>query len=103
MTITKLDPVECARREALFVSALQPSDRVCAADIRAAVSGAVRRYGSRGCAAMVAYEFGEHPQTAVGRMRWAAASVMAAFPSRPAEPTRRPLRRRPVAALLEAA
>jgi hypothetical protein len=103
MTITTMDLVECARREALFVSALQPSDTVCADDVRAAVSGAVRRYGSRGCAAMVAYEFGEHPETAVGRMRWATASVTAAFPSRPAEPTRRPLRRRPVAMPLEAA
>jgi hypothetical protein len=103
MTITKTDPVECARREALFVSTLQPSDPVSADDIRAAVSGAVRRYGSRGCAAMVAYEFGEHPETAVGRMRWAAASVKAAFPRRPAERTRRPPRHRPVAVLPEAA
>jgi hypothetical protein len=76
------DIIGCARAEALFVSPVQPSDCVTAELVRAEVSSAVRRHGSRGCAALVAYEFGEHPDIAVARMRWAAAVVRAAFPHR---------------------
>jgi hypothetical protein len=63
--------VECARAEALFVTMLQRSDHASSEQIRAAITEAVRRHGSRGCAALVAQEFGEHPDTAVVRMRWA--------------------------------
>jgi len=74
--------VECARREALFVSVVQPSDAVSADDVRVAVGAAVRRHGTRGCAALVAYEFGEHPEAAAARMRWVCETVVAAFPPR---------------------
>lgn len=74
--------IDCARVGALFVSVLQPSDAVTPDQVRAAVTGAVRRHGTRGCAALVAFEFGEHPETAVARMRWAAATVAATFPAR---------------------
>ena len=36
-------------------------------------------YGGPGCAARVAQAFGEHPETAVTRMRWARAMVAGAF------------------------
>jgi hypothetical protein len=36
-----------------------------------AISGAVRRFGTRGCAGRMAQEFGDHPQAAAERMRWA--------------------------------
>ncbi len=71
-----------ARAEALFASETQPSDGLSADQIRNAVQEAVRRHRVRGCACLVAYEFGEHPDVAAARMRWAAAMVVAAFPRR---------------------
>jgi hypothetical protein len=40
-----------ARREALFVSALQPSDAPTADMITGAVMSAMQRFGARGCTA----------------------------------------------------
>jgi hypothetical protein len=40
---------------------------------------AVRKLGGRGCAELVAQEFGDHPDTAVARMRWARTVVAQAF------------------------
>ena len=74
-------PVESARAEALFVSTLQRSDGAGPEQVRAAVAAAVRAHGTRGCAALVAQEFGEHPEVAVVRMRWALAAVRAAYPA----------------------
>lgn len=60
------------RAEALFASALQPSDRPTVTQIRTAIARSVRTYGgARGCAAALAAEYGEHPETASARMRWA--------------------------------
>lgn len=59
------------RSEALFASAMQRSDRCTAAQVRDAVTAAIRQFGSRGCAERMAQEFGDHPVTAVARMRWA--------------------------------
>ena len=60
-----------ARREALFVSALQPSDAPTADMMAAAIVSAMHRFGPRGCAARMAQEFGDHPEVAAARMRWA--------------------------------
>jgi hypothetical protein len=60
-----------ARREALFVSALQPSDTPTADMITWAITSAMHRFGARGCAARMAQEFGDHPESAAARMRWA--------------------------------
>ena len=57
--------------DALFVSALQRCDQPSAGEVRRAVAAAVRVFGPRGCAERVAQEFGDHPETAVTRMRWA--------------------------------
>ena len=51
-----------ARCEALFASALQPSDTPDAGMIAAAISSAVHRFGPRGCTALMAQEFGDHPR-----------------------------------------
>lgn len=67
------------RTEALFASDLQRSQHPDAASIRAAVTAVVDRLGERGCAALVAQEFGEHPDAAVGRMRWARSAVQDAY------------------------
>jgi hypothetical protein len=57
--------------DAVFVSALQRSEQPSADQIRQAVAAAVRAHGPRGCAERVAQEFGDHPETAAARMRWA--------------------------------
>lgn len=39
--------------------------------IASAISRAVQRLGTRGCAEKMAQEFGDHPDVAAERMRWA--------------------------------
>jgi hypothetical protein len=72
---TRPEPVQLsasdARREALFVSALQPSDTPTADVVAGAISSAMHRFGPRGCAARMAQEFGDHPEAAAARMLWA--------------------------------
>jgi hypothetical protein len=65
------DLVNAARADALFASALQRSDEPTAGQIEQAIATAIREFGDLGCAARVAQEFGEHPETAITRMRWA--------------------------------
>jgi hypothetical protein len=60
-----------ARADALFASALQRSDEPTAGQIEQAIAAAIRELGDLGCVARVAQEFGEHPETAIARMRWA--------------------------------
>jgi hypothetical protein len=65
------EPVgRAARHEALFVSALQPSDAPTADAIARAIGWARLRFGARGCADRMAQEFGDHPDAASERMRW---------------------------------
>jgi hypothetical protein len=64
-------PANDAQREALFVSALQPSDTPTADMIAGAITSAIHQFGPRGCAARMAQEFGDHPEAAAARMRWA--------------------------------
>jgi hypothetical protein len=83
--------VEAARAQALFVSALQSSDSPAPDQVRSAVATTVRRLGSRACAAQVAGEFGDHPDTAVARMAWALATIRTVYPvasTIPAHPPR---------------
>ena len=56
---------------ALFASTLQRSDGPSAGQARAAAAAALRAYGRRGCVEREAQEFGDHPEAAVARMRWA--------------------------------
>ena len=69
VTATALN-LSAARCEALFVSALQPSDAPTAAMVSTAIACAVRQFGVRGCAALMAQEFGDRPGAAASRMRW---------------------------------
>ena len=59
--------------DALFVSALQRSETPNAGQIRQAIASALGAFGYVGCAERVAQEFGDHPETAASRMRWACA------------------------------
>lgn len=63
--------ISAIRADALFVSALQRGDHPNAKEVRQVVAAAVEAFGQRGCAGRVAQEFGDHPETAVTRMRWA--------------------------------
>jgi hypothetical protein len=67
------------RIEALFASHLQRSQHPTDESIRAAVLDTIGRLGENGCAARVAEEFGEHPDCALGRMRWARSAVSLAY------------------------
>jgi hypothetical protein len=71
--------IAAVRADALFASALQRSDEPSAAQVGQAIAAAVRAFGARGCAGRVAQAYGERPETAVMRMRWAVATVAAAF------------------------
>ena len=64
-----------ARCEALFASTVQGSECPSARLVHDAIMQTVRRLGCRGCAAVVAQEFGDHPETAILRMRWAREQV----------------------------
>ncbi|WP_246277854.1 hypothetical protein [Phytohabitans rumicis] len=74
--------ITATRCEALFVSELQHSQRPNAEQVRAAVVRTVRTHGVQNCVAQVAQEFGDHPDTAVARMRWARETVAAAYTNR---------------------
>jgi hypothetical protein len=80
--------------DALFASVLQRSDDPSAGQVRKAIAAAVRAYGGSGCVQRVAQEFGDHPEAAVDRMRWARAVADELFASPPAL-ARQSLRRPP--------
>jgi hypothetical protein len=92
----RLGTFEAVRAEALFASALQPSGSPSPDQVRRAVTAAVRRLGVRGCAAQVAGEFGDHPDTALARMSWALTTINTVYPApsmppMPPNPRSRPL------------
>lgn len=78
--ITELDHgTIVAHADALFASGLQRSDAPSPKQVRQAIAAAVGAFGGQGCAARVALAFGDHPETAVTRMRWARTAVASAF------------------------
>ena len=69
--MTTLD-ITIARAEALFASTLSAAEPHDRAVLKAAIAAAVRDYhGVRGCAGQMAEAFGDHPDGAAERMRWA--------------------------------
>jgi hypothetical protein len=72
-------PLDDVRTEALFASHLQRSQQPTVELIRDAVHLTVDKLGAERCAEVVAEEFGEHPDCAIGRMRWARHAVRLAF------------------------
>ena len=63
--------IRASGADALFVSALQRSDDPSAGQIRQAIAAAIGAFDYSGCVGRVAQEFGDHPETAAARMRWA--------------------------------
>jgi hypothetical protein len=78
------------RTDALFASPLQPSDEPSARRVRRAIVAAIAAYGVVGCAARVAHAYGEHPETAAVRMRWARATAARASGGRRPTPAHDP-------------
>jgi len=62
---------DVTRAEALFASDLQAADVMDTEAVDRAVAALLRQDGAQGCSARMAYEFGEHPDLAAERMRWA--------------------------------
>ena len=71
--------VSAARAGALFASPLQRSDEPSARQVREAIATTMSVHGVQGCAARVAQAYGEHPETARTRMRWALTAAASAF------------------------
>jgi hypothetical protein len=69
--------IQTLQADALFASTLQHSDDPSILHIRRAIAMALDIYGAAGCAGRVAQEFGDHPETAAVRMRWARATAAA--------------------------
>jgi hypothetical protein len=67
--------VRAIQSDALFVSALLRGDELNTSEIQRTVMVGLDTYGEAGCAERVAQEFGDHPETAAVRMRWARASM----------------------------
>ena len=67
--------VDALQADALFASALQHGDEPDISQVRHAIALALDAYGGTGCAGRTAQEFGDHPETAALRMRWARAAV----------------------------
>ena len=76
--------------DALFASPVQRCDEPNSDQVRQAIAAAIRAFGSVGCAERVAQEFGDHPDTAVVRMRWARFVIGEAFPDWAPQPGPRP-------------
>lgn len=72
-----------ARAEALFASRHDPSEAMTADEVKDAVREAVKRLRLLGCACDVAQAFGDHPDTAAARMKWAQTTVAATWTRSP--------------------
>jgi hypothetical protein len=86
------DPLTAARAAALFVSDLSTSARLTDTDVEAAIRHSLRTHGGiQGCSADVAFAYGDHPELAAPRMRWARSVVEGLYqqrlPVRPAQPS----------------
>jgi hypothetical protein len=88
---TNISLLTAARAEALFTSQLATGSRPTYEVVETAIRIAVRSYGGvRGCAAEVAAEYGDHPELAAPRMRWARHVVEQLYEARRARRAPRP-------------
>jgi hypothetical protein len=70
------------RCEALFASELQRSDVPSPEEVAEVISRTVGRIGIAGCVGKMAQEFGDHPEVAAERMRWARQLAVDSFVTR---------------------
>src|SRR5687767_3581105 len=89
----RVDLLTAARAEALFTSHLSTGTRPTRTEATGVIRQAIRQHGgTRGCATVLAGEYGEHPETAAPRMRWALAAVQAAYAKPARRSAHRPIR-----------
>jgi hypothetical protein len=70
--MTSSDQLTAARAEALFTSHISAGSQPTPVEVTGAIRQALRTHGGiRGCAAEVAAAYGDRPDTAAPRMRWA--------------------------------
>ncbi|GAA0481209.1 hypothetical protein Ade02nite_56480 [Paractinoplanes deccanensis] len=75
-----------ARAAALFASDLPAGSRPTSRAVDAAIVQAVRsRGGTRGCVAVLATAYGDYPESAATRMRWARGVVVTVYDPTPAD------------------
>jgi hypothetical protein len=73
---TNREMLTARRAEALFTSVVPTGTRLSQAETAEAIREAIRMHsGIRGVVGDVAEAFGDYPETAVPRMRWAIATV----------------------------
>jgi hypothetical protein len=78
-----------ARARALFASGLATGSKPCPAEVDDEIRRAVQGHGgSRGCTLALAGAYGDHPEAAAPRMRWALDVVRATYPRRASYPRR---------------
>jgi hypothetical protein len=83
------DAFTAARAAALFVSDVSVTDHPTGVEVDDAIRRSLRTHGgSRGCAADLAAAYGERPELAAVRMRWALGIVESRY-ARPVAPARR--------------
>src|SRR5262249_61185233 len=78
-----------SQADVVFASWLQRGDKPSVGQVRQAVAAAIHAFGYSGCTERVAQEFGDHPETAGIRVRWARAvgpDALAGFVPEPAPP-----------------
>jgi hypothetical protein len=80
-TVEMMATFAAVRAEALFASTLQSRAPASPEQVRLAIATTLRLLGVRGCAAQMAGEFGDHPETAAARMCWALATVDSVYPA----------------------
>ncbi len=77
--VTALLETDSARCAALFVSVQQRDVLIGGDGVREAIKLAISEFGVSGCTERVAEEFGDHPDTAVARMRRVRAVIEQTF------------------------
>ena len=71
MTLLNAPDVPEVQCEALFASSLQATDAISPEVATTEIRRTIQRLGPEGCASRMAQEFGDHPEEARDRMRWA--------------------------------
>src|SRR5258708_38546823 len=86
MTLSNAPDVPDVQCEALFASSLQATDAISPEVATTEIRRTIQQLGPEGCATRMAQEFGDHPEEARDRLRWArrlASGLTSAAWSRP--------------------
>jgi hypothetical protein len=81
------ETIRTARAEALYLSTLQPSESPSPDRVRRNIATTLGQLALPECDAQIATDFGDHPDTAVARMRWALTTIDTVYPSTSGVPT----------------